>query len=232
MDTNIKCMWISCKIQVCANYNYTNIIIYNIYIYIYMDTSLISIFHLHLHDGDMPQPYLLFQTQNTSKINPSLKMTAGPFEASWQIPLLSRWPLQKYFQLMAFLCEVLMWGRFCHQQNHPQKNQSWSSTPPKFETPALLERVMLVQWIWSKKTVQFHCQSIFLTKFLNLEMLLVCLVFLWTAFLWMKKQLRIFPLCQSVFSFWDIISETKMHNYFIFLANKHSRLELYFPERK
>lgn len=35
MDTNIKCMWISCKIQVCANYNYTNIIIYNIYIYIY-----------------------------------------------------------------------------------------------------------------------------------------------------------------------------------------------------
>lgn len=50
-------------------------------------------------------------------------------------------------------------------------------------------------------------------------------------FVYEKSTLRIFPLCQSVFSFRDIISETKMHNCFIFLANKHSRLEPYFPER-
>ena len=132
-------------------------------------------------------------------------MTAGPFEASWQIPLLSHWPLQKYFQLMGFRCELLMWGRFCHQQNHPQKNRSWSSTPPKFETPVLLERVMLVQWIWSKKTVpvQIHCQSIFLTKFLNLKMLLVWWSFCGLPFCGWKKH-SVFFRCASLFSLSEI----------------------------
>ena len=65
----------------------------------------------------------------------------------------------------------------------------------------------------------------------------MCLLWWSITFLWMNKNaLRIFPLCQSVFSFWDLIWETKLQNYFIYhlgiWQTNIAGLNIIFPREK